>query len=79
MKNNVIKAGDKNSIIIHAHLLLTAGPHPFLKNFPYGAETKKSMTNTKIAVLKIMIKESLYKISITNSLINNSVIRNITS
>jgi hypothetical protein len=34
MKNNSINAGDGNSIIIHAHFDLIAGPHPFLENLP---------------------------------------------
>jgi hypothetical protein len=34
MKKKNIKAGEGNSIIIHAHLDLIAEPHPFLENFP---------------------------------------------
>jgi hypothetical protein len=34
IKKMVIRNGDGNSIIIHAHFDLIEGPHPFLENLP---------------------------------------------
>lgn len=57
MKKSVISAGERNSIIIQAHLALMVRPHPFLRNLPYGAETKKSRIKTIIAKEKIANRE----------------------
>jgi hypothetical protein len=57
MKNNAIRMGEGDSMIIQAHLAFMEWPHPFLWNLPYGADTKKSTMNTNTARLKITTSE----------------------
>jgi hypothetical protein len=56
-KKIIISNGDGASIIIQPHFDLTDGPHPFLRNLPYGAEIKNRRRNTTPAKQKISVTE----------------------
>jgi len=55
IKKKTISAGEGNSITIQAHFDFITGPHPFLRNLPYGAEIKNKSMKTIIEKLKIKI------------------------
>jgi hypothetical protein len=59
IKKMIIRNGDGNSMIIHAHFDFIEWPHPFLENLPYGAEIKKRRIKISNAKLKIRIMEYL--------------------
>jgi hypothetical protein len=56
--------GDGASIIIHAHFDFNEGPHPLLRNLPYGAEIWNKIKKTAAARLKTAITEKLYAVFI---------------